>query len=106
MKPKDFRGNHLPNVHGLNIEEYEKLVMSPTELKYFKTKNGFTEKYGQCGFCMKQCTTVKGLRQHKLNAHEGRGVSFREGKGSKVNNERVAKPDNKKAERKGVRHVL
>ena len=36
MKPKDFCGNHLPNTHGLNIEEYEKLIESTTELQYFK----------------------------------------------------------------------
>ena len=100
--PNNFRGCHLSKTHGLNIDEYRKLVMAPVELQNFKTLHGFTDNYGQCGFCMKQLTTVRNLKSHKLHVHKGKGINFREGKGSKVNSERVAKPDNKKPERKGV----
>ena len=100
--PNNFRGCHLSKTHSLSIDEYEKLVISPVELQNFKRTNGFTDKFGQCGFCMKQFTEILTLKRHKLKWHEGKGVKFVEGNGSKVNNQRVAKLDNKKTERKGV----
>ena len=89
-----LRNNHLPNTHGLKIDVYEKLIDSTIELQYFKRTNGFTDKFGQCGFCMKQFTEVRNLRRHKLKWHEGNGVKFVEGK-----------LDNKKNERKGASYT-
>ena len=61
MKPKYFRGHHLP-IHGVNFEEYGKLVLSQTKLQKFKMATGFTDKLDQCGFCMKQFKDFAGLR--------------------------------------------
>ena len=69
MKPKDLRSNHLPNTHGLNLENYNKLVKSRTETRQFKKVTGFTAKRGQCGFCMKFFQSPKHLLYHQRRIH-------------------------------------
>ena len=90
--------NHLPKTHGLNIEEYEELVKSQTKLQQVKMATGFTDKLGQCGFCMKQFNSFANLRYHRKNTHYKRGV----GKGTEANKKQLPKPGNKSSERKGV----
>ena len=70
MKPKDLRGNHLPNTHGLSVESYDKLVESRTELRQVKMVSGFTAKRGQCGFCMKVFQSPKHLLDHRRRVHK------------------------------------
>ena len=89
-------------MHGLNIGEYEELVKSQTKLQNFKTATGFTDKLGQCGFCMKQLQNFKALREHRFRnpvCKRKKGV----GKSTKANKKQLPKPDDKNAKRKGVR---
>ena len=88
--------NHVPMMHGLNIGEYEELVKSQTKLQELKMATGFTDKLGECGFCMKQYKNFKSLRNHRSDYHK-KGVET-----NKANKKQLPKPDNKSSERKGV----
>ena len=44
------------------------------ELQTFKRSNGFTDKLGQCGFCLKQLSAIECLKRHKLRVHGGKSV--------------------------------
>ena len=81
MNPKDFRGNHLLNTHGLSIESYDKLVESRTELRQVKMASGFTAKRGQCGFCMKVFQSPKHLLGHRRRVHKTTNTQNLERKG-------------------------
>ena len=101
MKPKYLGGHHLPT-HGVNIGEYEELVKSQTKLQKFKMANGFTDKLGQCGFCMKEFLQIKALKQHRYR-YRGCIRKTDVGKSTKADEKQLPKPDDKSAKRKGVR---
>ena len=98
MKPRQFCGQHLQTTHGLNLEEYKELIKFQTKLQEFKIVNGFTDKLGECGFCMKQFSSFAYLRHHRSRMHNKRGVE----KGTKANKNQLPTPGKKSSERKGV----
>ena len=57
---------------------------------------GFTDKLGQCGFCMKQYKSFALLRRHRNKYHK-QGVEK-----NKANEKQLPKPDSKHSKRKGV----
>ena len=82
---------HLRRYHELTDDFYERLATCETELQNFKHFNGFTDIYGQCGFCLKLFSSLTNLKRHKLTLHGEKGAT---GKATAATIER--------SERKGV----
>ena len=82
---------HLRRYYELTDDFYERLATCETELQNFKHFNGFTDIYGQCGFCLKLFSSLANLKRHKLTLHGEKGAT---GKATAATIER--------SERKGV----
>ena len=56
---------HIWTVHCIKLVEYEEHTSTDEKLKNLKRIQGFTDKYGQCGFCLKSFLTFKRLLLHR-----------------------------------------